>query len=51
MLPDDWKDHLSGSDALFFGVVGWPEVVPDHISLWGSLIQFRRDFDHDALLV
>lgn len=45
MLPDNWKDLLSGSDALFFGAVGWPEVVPDHISLWGSLIQFRREFD------
>ncbi|WP_170606340.1 tartrate dehydrogenase [Ruegeria arenilitoris] len=45
MLPDDWKDHLGGSDALFFGAVGWPEVVPDHVSLWGSLIQFRREFD------
>ncbi len=45
MLPDDWKDDLSGSDALFFGAVGWPEVVPDHVSLWGSLIQFRREFD------
>ena len=45
MLPDDWKDHLSGSDALFFGAVGWPEVVPDHISLWGLLIPIRREFD------
>ena len=45
MMPPDWKDHLSGSDAIFFGAVGWPEVVPDHISLWGSLIQFRREFD------
>jgi len=45
MLPDDWKDQLDGSDALFFGAVGWPDVVPDHISLWGSLIQFRREFD------
>ncbi len=45
MMPEDWKDRLSGSDALFFGAVGWPEVVPDHISLWGSLIQFRREFD------
>ena len=43
MMPDDWKDQLSGCDALFFGAVGWPEVVPDHISLWGSLIQFRRE--------
>ncbi|MBX7265800.1 hypothetical protein KIF24_07010 [Micromonospora sp. Llam7] len=28
-----------------FGAVGWPAVVPDHISLWGSLLQFRRTFD------
>jgi len=32
-------------DAIFFGAVGWPETVPDHISLWGSLIKFRREFD------
>jgi tartrate dehydrogenase/decarboxylase/D-malate dehydrogenase len=24
---------------------GDPKRVPDHISLWGSLIQFRREFD------
>jgi len=45
MLPDDWKDQLEQSDALFFGAVGWPDIVPDHVSLWGSLIQFRREFD------
>lgn len=45
MLPDDWKAKLGDSDAIFFGAVGWPEAVPDHISLWGSLIQFRRAFD------
>lgn len=28
-----------------FGAVGMPERVPDHISLWGSLLQFRRAFD------
>ncbi len=27
------------------GAVGWPAKIPDHISLWGSLIQFRREFD------
>ncbi|XRQ14335.1 isocitrate/isopropylmalate family dehydrogenase, partial [Actinomadura welshii] len=32
-------------DALFFGAVGWPAIVPDHVSLWGSLLQFRRTFD------
>jgi tartrate dehydrogenase/decarboxylase / D-malate dehydrogenase len=45
MLPEDWFDTLRGFDAIFFGAVGWPEVVPDHISLWGSLLQFRRGFD------
>ncbi|KAK5083340.1 hypothetical protein LTR70_008177 [Exophiala xenobiotica] len=45
MMPDDWKDQLSGFDALYFGAVGLPDVVPDHVSLWGSLLQFRREFD------
>ncbi len=45
MLPDDWKDQISEYNAIFFGAVGWPEKVPDHISLWGSLIKFRREFD------
>ena len=45
MLPDDWKAQIGGHDAIFFGAVGWPERVPDHISLWGSLIKFRREFD------
>lgn len=45
MLPDGWFDELRRFDAIFFGAVGWPEVVPDHISLWGSLLQFRRAFD------
>ncbi|MBO9521463.1 MAG: tartrate dehydrogenase [Nocardioidaceae bacterium] len=45
MLPDDWFEVLRGYEAIFFGAVGWPEVVPDHVSLWGSLLQFRRRFD------
>ena len=45
MMPDDWKTQIGGHDAIFFGAVGWPESVPDHVSLWGSLIQFRREFD------
>jgi tartrate dehydrogenase/decarboxylase / D-malate dehydrogenase len=45
MLPEDWFEQLRGFDALFFGAVGWPDVVPDHISLWGSLLRFRRRFD------
>ena len=45
MLPDNWKDQIGGHEAIFFGAVGWPERVPDHISLWGSLLLFRREFD------
>jgi len=45
MMPDDWKAQLGGMDALLFGAVGWPATVPDHVSLWGSLIKFRREFD------
>lgn len=45
MMPDDWKAQLDGMDAVYFGAVGWPATVPDHISLWGSLIKFRREFD------
>ena len=45
MLPDDWQAQLQGQDALYFGAVGWPASVPDHVSLWGSLLRFRREFD------
>ncbi len=45
MMPDDWKAQLAGMDAMLFGAVGWPDTVPDHISLWGSLLKFRREFD------
>jgi len=45
MMPEDWKARLDGMDAIYFGAVGWPATVPDHISLWGSLLRFRREFD------
>ncbi len=45
MMPNDWKQQIGQHDALFFGSVGWPEKIPDHISLWGSLLKFRREFD------
>jgi tartrate dehydrogenase/decarboxylase/D-malate dehydrogenase len=25
--------------------VGWPDKIADHVSLWGSLLLFRREFD------
>ncbi len=45
MMPDDWKQQLQGMDALLFGAVGWPAILADHTSLWGSLLKFRREFD------
>lgn len=45
MMPDDWKAQVADMDAIYFGAVGWPASVPDHISLWGSILTFRREFD------
>ncbi|MFN9030410.1 MAG: tartrate dehydrogenase [Betaproteobacteria bacterium] len=45
MMPADWRAQLGGHEAIFFGAVGWPATVPDHVSLWGSLLKFRREFD------
>ncbi len=45
MMPEDWRDQVSDCDAILFGAVGWPDTVPDHVSLWGSILEFRRAFD------
>lgn len=45
MLPQDWFERLRHFDAIYFGAVGWPDTIPDHVTLWGSLLQFRRGFD------
>ncbi len=45
MMPNDWKTQIGSHDAIYFGAVGWPATVPDHVSLWGSLLKFRREFD------
>ena len=44
-MPKDWKERIGGYDCLYFGACGWPATVADHVSLWDSLIKFRRDFD------
>ena len=44
MMPPDGLDMVCEADSIFLGAVGWPGV-PDHISLWGLLIPFRRSFD------
>src|SRR5256885_5605839 len=50
MMPSSWKELIGQHDALFFGAVGWPATVPDHVSLWGMLIKFGREFDQYVTL-
>jgi tartrate dehydrogenase/decarboxylase/D-malate dehydrogenase len=47
-MPSDWKDRIGGHDAVFFGATGMPSLVPDHVSLWSSLIAIRQGFDQYA---
>lgn len=44
MMPADGLDVLKGFDAIFMGTVGFPSLVPDHISLHGLLLRIRRGF-------
>jgi len=32
-------------DAIYLGAVGWPKTIPDHVSLWESILTIRREFD------
>src|SRR6185503_963918 len=45
MCPEDAPEILRRFDAVYFGAVGNPALVPDHIAVWGLLINFRRWFD------
>ncbi|MCC6210297.1 MAG: tartrate dehydrogenase [Burkholderiales bacterium] len=45
MCPEDAPQVLRAFDAIYFGAVGNPAIVPDHVSVWGLLINFRRWFD------
>lgn len=44
MMDDDGLEKLKNYDAVFLGAVGNPNLVPDHVSLWGLLIAIRREF-------
>ena len=44
MMPEDGLDEIQDHDSILLGAVGFPGV-PDHVSLWGSLLKFRREFD------
>ncbi len=48
MMPEDGLDQIRHHEAIFLGAVGFPSLVPDHISLWGLLIKLRRSFEQYA---
>jgi tartrate dehydrogenase/decarboxylase/D-malate dehydrogenase len=46
MMPDNGIDMLKDFDAIFLGAVGYPSLVPDHVSLWGLMLPIRRGLEH-----
>src|SRR6187401_2646583 len=47
VVPDDFLDRLRPFDAILLGAVGWPELIPDHITL-APLVKIRQSFDQYA---
>jgi tartrate dehydrogenase/decarboxylase/D-malate dehydrogenase len=44
MMPEDWREALDGHAAVLMGAVGDPSV-PDHVSLWGLILELRQRLD------
>lgn len=49
VVPADFLEILRPFDAIFLGAVGWPELLPDHITL-APLVQIRQAFDQYACM-
>ena len=47
--PDGFVDSLRDVDAIFLGAVGWPDDMPDHLSL-APLVSIRQAFDQYACI-
>jgi tartrate dehydrogenase/decarboxylase/D-malate dehydrogenase len=43
VVPEDFLATLRGFDAIFLGSLGWPELLPDSVTL-APLIQLRQAF-------
>jgi len=48
MMPEDGIETLRGFDAILLGAVGWPQKVPDSVSLHGLLLPIRKNFTQYA---
>ena len=47
VVPDDFLDVLRPMDAILLGAVGWPQTLPDHVTL-APLVKIRQTFDQYA---
>ena len=47
IVPDDFLEVLRPLDAILLGAVGWPQELPDHITL-SPLVKIRQAFDQYA---
>lgn len=48
MMPPDGLKSLGKFDAIVLGAVGWPDTVPDAVSLHGLLLPIRKAFSQYA---
>ncbi|MFH2040425.1 MAG: tartrate dehydrogenase [Chloroflexota bacterium] len=48
MMPDDGLKILQEFDAIYLGAVGMPSLAPDHITLWGLLLEIRKSFEQNV---
>ena len=48
MMPANGIETLRGFDAIYLGAVGWPNTVPDAVSLHGLLLPIRKAFNQYA---
>jgi tartrate dehydrogenase/decarboxylase/D-malate dehydrogenase len=49
VVPDDFLEVLRPLDAVLLGAVGWPEKIPDHVTL-APLVKIRQTFEQYACI-
>ena len=47
VVPEDYLDVLRPFDAILLGALGWPDELPDHVTL-APLVTLRQRFDQYA---
>jgi tartrate dehydrogenase/decarboxylase/D-malate dehydrogenase len=48
MMPPDGLKILEKFDAIYLGAVGMPNLAPDHVTLWGLLLEIRKSFEQNV---